>query len=177
MNRKYAIFATIVAGILALDVATKRWALAALPRGRSIYLFEEWFGDGFPLTLAFNKGAAFSIHVGDASRWFFTAVSFVALGVLLWIYRDARKDDTLRLVATSLVVAGALGNLIDRLRWDQGVVDFLGPVNLGFMRWPIFNVADSAVTVGSILLVISLYLEERALKKTAPAPEATPARE
>lgn len=177
MNRKHGILAGIVGLILVLDIITKRWALAALPRGRSIYLFEDWLGDGFPLTLAFNRGAAFSIHVGDASRWFFMAVSFVALGVLLWIYRDARRDDTLRLVAASLVVAGALGNLIDRIRWDQGVVDFLGPVNLGFMRWPIFNVADSAVTVGSILLVISLFMEERAIRRAKTAPEGAPATE
>ena len=172
MNRKYTILAAIGAVILAADIATKQWALRALPRGRSVLLFEEWLGDGLPLTLAFNKGAAFSLSVGSASRWFFIAVSFLALGVLFWIYREARRDDTLRLVSASLVAAGAVGNLIDRLRWDQGVVDFLGPVNLGFMRWPIFNVADSAITVGSILLVISLYKEERELRRAEGSAEA-----
>lgn len=176
MTRKHAIFAAVVPALVALDIATKRWALETLSGGRNIYLLEHWLGDALPLTLAFNRGAAFSIHVGDASRWFFTGVSILAMGVLLWIYRDARENDSLRLVAASLVMAGAVGNLIDRLRWDQGVVDFLGPVNLGFMRWPIFNVADSAVTVGSILLIISLYAEERATRRAQPAPDASPAR-
>lgn len=67
----------------------------------------------------------------------------------------------LRLGALSLIVAGALGNLWDRVRWDRGVVDFLGPVDLGFWDFPIFNVADVAISVGAVLLAISFWQEER----------------
>ena len=62
------------------------------------------------------------------------------------------------------MVSGALGNLYDRVRWDRGVVDFLGPVDLGFWDFPIFNVADMAITCGAILLAISFYLEEKAMQ-------------
>jgi signal peptidase II len=60
-----------------------------------------------------------------------------------------------------LVVAGAVGNLYDRLRWSRGVVDFIGPVDLGFWDFPIFNVADSAITCGAIMLALSFWQEER----------------
>lgn len=174
IKRKHLILPGVLAAVVAFDVFTKQWALAALPRGRSVLLFEEWLGDKLPLTLAFNKGAAFSISVGEYSRWFFLILSVLALILLLQLYREARNDDTLRLTSLALVCAGAVGNLIDRVRWDRGVVDFLGPVDLGFMRWPIFNVADSAVTVGAILLVISLFLEEReAGRQPEPSSEAS----
>lgn len=169
MNRKTKILAAIVPAIVALDIATKWWAQSALLHGRSVFLLESLLGDGLPLTLTYNTGAAFSLHVGPASRWFFLVVSLIALVLIAWMYAEARERDTLRLTALALVAAGALGNLIDRVRWDRGVVDFIGPVDLGFMRWPIFNAADSAVTIGAILLVISLVQEDRALKRAAEA--------
>ena len=57
-------------------------------------------------------------------------------------------------------VSGAIGNLWDRVRWDRGVIDFIGPINLGFWDFPIFNVADMAITCGAVLLAISFWLEE-----------------
>ena len=59
------------------------------------------------------------------------------------------------------MVSGAVGNLYDRVRWDRGVVDFLGPIDLGFWHFPIFNVADMAITCGAVLLAISFWLEEQ----------------
>ena len=167
MNRKTTILWTVLPTLVALDIATKWWAQRALVHRRSVFLLEEWFGDGLPLTLTYNTGAAFSINVGDASRWVFLVISILALGLIAWMYAEAEERDTLRLVALAFVAGGALGNLIDRVRWSRGVVDFIGPVDLGFMRWPIFNAADSAVTVGAVLLVISLYQEEKALKRAA----------
>ena len=58
------------------------------------------------------------------------------------------------------MVSGAIGNLYDRVRWDRGVVDFIGPIDLGLWDFPIFNVADTAITCGAILLAISFWLEE-----------------
>jgi signal peptidase II len=84
----------------------------------------------------------------------------------------AERNDWLRLLSIELVAAGALGNLIDRVRWDAGVVDFIGPINLGFMHWPIFNIADMAITMGAVLLGISLWREETAAAAAAERVEA-----
>jgi signal peptidase II len=62
-------------------------------------------------------------------------------------------------------MTGALGNLIDRVRWNKGVVDFIGPIDLGFMDWPIFNVADMAISCGAVALAISFWMEEATEKK------------
>jgi signal peptidase II len=61
-----------------------------------------------------------------------------------------------------LVGAGAIGNLIDRVRWNGGVVDFIGPFDIGSMQFPIFNIADMAITIGAVLLALSLLREDAA---------------
>ena len=158
--------------ILVADILTKRWALEALsgaPR-------PDFLGGHVPLTLAFNRGAAFGISIGNDPRWFFIPVALLALGLMIVLLVRARGDDYVRTVSLSLVIAGALGNLVDRVRWDRGVVDFIGPVDLGFMLWPIFNVADMAITCGAILLAISFWQEERGLRR-AEAATATAATE
>ena len=121
----------------------------------------EIFGGFVPLTLAYNRGAAFGISLGDDSRWFFIPITILALILLLVLLKQAARRDWLRLVSISMVVAGALGNLYDRVRWDRGVVDFIGPIDLGIMDWPIFNVADMSITCGAVLLAISFWEEER----------------
>lgn len=163
---KLPILLVTLAVVVAADLASKRWALGALGDGRPI----ELLGGFVPLTLAFNRGAAFSISVGDASRWVFLALSIAALAALLPLYRATRADDRARLFSIALVLAGALGNLIDRVRWDRGVVDFIGPIDLGFTKWPIFNVADMAITVGALLLGVSL-LRDRGMPPAAEAPK------
>jgi signal peptidase II len=161
----HLILGTIFPVIIVADLITKRWALAALESVQAHVL-----GGLVPLTLAFNKGAAFGIRIGDDSRWFFIPVTLVALTLLAMLYRQASDRDLLRVVAVSLVVSGAIGNLWDRVRWDRGVVDFIGPIDLGFWNFPIFNVADSAITCGAILLALSFWLEERKhAHATAPA--------
>lgn len=141
---------------MALDLLTKRWALDTL-----VLESRELFGGLLPLTLAFNKGAAFGMRIGEDSRWFFIPVTIIALILLGVLYKQAEERDFLRIGAISLVVSGAVGNLYDRVRWDRGVVDFLGPIDLGFWHFPIFNVADIAITCGAILLAISFWLEEQ----------------
>ena len=86
--------------------------------------------------------------------------------------------------AASFVMAGAVGNLIDRVRWDRGVVDFIGPMNLIVYNFPIFNVADMAISCGAVALAVSFWLEgkeldriareEAAAAAAAPAGELTP---
>jgi signal peptidase II len=157
VKEKITVFATIIPSVLILDFITKRWALTALGGGDRL----EILGGFVPLSLAYNRGAAFGISVGDDSRWFFIPVTILALTLLLVLLRQAERQDWLRLVSISMVVAGALGNLYDRVRWDRGVVDFIGPIDLGFMNWPIFNVADMSITCGAVLLAISFWGEER----------------
>jgi signal peptidase II len=153
---KLGILATILGVVLTLDRITKVWAEEVLV-SRSM----ELLGGLLPLTLAYNKGAAFGMSIGEDSRWFFIPVTFVALGLLVVLFRQAEAEDRLRHVALSLVMAGALGNLYDRIFISEGVVDFLGPVDLGFWHFPIFNVADISITCGAILLAISFWQEER----------------
>lgn len=168
MRPKRLIFGTIVPVVIALDLVTKRWALDALAIERG-----ELFGGLMPLTLAFNKGAAFGMRIGDDSRWFFVPVTIIALVLLGVLYRQAVQRDFLRITSISLVVAGALGNLYDRVRWDRGVVDFLGPVDLGFWHFPIFNVADIAITCGAILLAVSFWIEEQQERAAAAQEQAS----
>jgi signal peptidase II len=163
LRPKYLILGSIFPVIIVADVVTKWWAVNEL-QGR---VQAEILGGLVPLTLAYNKGAAFGIRIGDDSRWLFVPITLVALSLLAVLYRQAADRDVLRIVAISLVVSGALGNLWDRVRWDRGVVDFLGPVDLGFWDFPIFNVADSAITCGAILLAISFWMEERQLARAA----------
>jgi len=148
--------------VVSLDLITKWWALQALTPGRS----EEFLGGWVPFTLAFNQGAAFGITIGDDPRWIFIPITVLAVVFLGFLIHRAPPGDHLRVVSASLVLGGALGNLYDRVRWERGVVDFIGPIDLGFMLWPIFNVADSAITSGAILLAISFWRED-----TAEAPE------
>ena len=172
MDRKHFSAAVIVAAVLALDVFTKHWALGQLShRGGTMF-----FSDMIPLTLTYNTGVAFGLSVGG-SRWVIIAATIVVLTSLLVLFRQARPDDRLRVWSLAAVIAGATGNLVDRVRWERGVIDFIGPFDLGFANFPIFNVADMAITVGAAALAISLWLEERApVNETASLePEASEA--
>ncbi len=158
--------ALIVLGVvLVLDVLTKLWVVQRF----GLYEQVPILGDWVRLTYTHNPGAAFGIHVGEHSRIFFLVLSIVALGVLAFIYRSTPASDRLRVVALSLVAGGALGNILDRIRYERGVVDFLD-VGIGPHRWPVFNVADMAVSTGAILLLVSFYTEER--RAEAEAEEA-----
>jgi signal peptidase II len=156
VRSKLTMFAMVFPVVIALDLVTKRWAMSALVTHHG-----EMLGGLVPLTLAYNKGAAFGIHLGADSRWFFIPVTLIALALLTLLLRQASRHDYLRILSICLVISGALGNLYDRLRWSRGVVDFIGPINLGFWNFPIFNVADSAITCGAILLALSFWIEER----------------
>jgi signal peptidase II len=172
VRAKQLILAVTFPSIIALDVVTKRWALTALDSRPS-----ELLGGLVPLTLAFNKGAAFGVRLGEDSRWFFVPVTIIALVLLGVLFRQAAERDFLRIGAISLVVSGAVGNLYDRVRWNRGVVDFLGPIDLGFWDFPIFNVADMAITCGAVLLAISFWFEEQEERRAATLEVALPPEE
>jgi signal peptidase II len=159
-GRKARVFAIVFTAFLVLDVITK----ALAERHLRPHVPVEVLGELGRLTLAYNRGAAFSMHVGDASRWFFSVVAVVVLFILWRVYRESRPDDAPRAVALGMVCAGAIGNLIDRIRSERGVIDFID-LGVGDWRWYTFNVADIGVSIGAILLAWSLWREEREAKR------------
>jgi signal peptidase II len=151
-------FWPILITIVAIDVVTKAIAVDELIPARVPH---ELIGNWLRFTLVYNPGAAFGLHVGEYSRWVFTALTIGALLILGRLYITAPRGDRARVSALALVCGGAIGNLIDRLRpRSLGVVDFID-IGFGDARWPTFNVADIAVSMGAFLLAIVLWSEER----------------
>jgi signal peptidase II len=133
--------------VLILDQISKTWVLAhfRLMDRQTVTSF-------FNLVLVFNPGASFSFlaDAGGWQKWFFVVLAF---GISLWLLGLLRTHAQERLLPTalSLILGGAIGNVIDRLRFDA-VVDFLDFHVTGY-HWPAFNVADSAITVGVVLML------------------------
>lgn len=155
-GRKAALYVTLVGVIVGFDALTKYVVQQSL----ILYHPVPVLGDFFRLTYIYNPGAAFGLSLGAYSRYIFLFLTVVAVVVLFVWYHSTGEDDRLRLVAIASVTGGAIGNLIDRVRSPRGVVDFLD-VGFGAVRWPVFNIADIAVTIGAILLAISLWKEEQ----------------
>lgn len=150
-------FWAVVAAVTAADVFTKWWAETSLSPPRFAHALS---GEWVRLTLVYNPGAAFGLHVGEHSRWVFMGLTVIALGILGRLYLNTRDGDLARSISLALVCGGALGNLIDRVRSDQGVVDFID-IGFGSARWPTFNVADVAVSTGAVLLAWVLWYSEQ----------------
>lgn len=158
-----------VAVLVVSDIITKAIAVATLsPMG----VPRPVIGNVLRWTLVYNPGAAFGFYLGAYSRWIFLTLSVIALVILWRMYRQTAAGDLKRAIAISLVSAGALGNLIDRVRHEYGVVDFID-VGIGAARWPTFNVADMAVSVGAMLLAYVLWTEEEATATTGGAERAS----
>ena len=140
--------------VLVLDQVTKQAAMLLLLERQA-----ESVLPGLNLTLVFNPGAAFSF-LGEASgwqRWFLSLVGLGVSGVLVVLLRNARQPPKRLAVGYALVLGGALGNVIDRLHLGV-VVDFLD-IYYGRYHWPAFNVADSAICVGALLLALHALRE------------------
>jgi signal peptidase II len=167
LDHRYARVGALIIAILTADILSKQWALRELAHGYTVFALEG----KLPMTLAFNTGIAFGVDI--PSRWLIIIASFVIIGMLFRLLAQTEETDHMRLVSIGLVQAGAIGNLIDRLRWERGVVDFIGPIDLGFMYWPIFNVADMAITVGAVVLGVSLWREDPVLAAEADRERAT----
>lgn len=137
----------LAAGVIVLDQVSKWVVLANLQFGETIYVAPFW-----NWVLTYNPGAAFSFLADQPGwqRWFF---SILAIGVSAWIALMLRRHagETMLATALALIMGGALGNVIDRIRIGA-VVDFVQWHAAGFY-WPAFNVADSAITIGAVLLV------------------------
>ena len=149
---RYAIAAVVVV----LDQITKIWV------DRSLELYQQIpVMPSFNITLAYNEGAAFSFlsDAGGWQRWFFIGVSVVvSVCLIVWLYRMSRDEKWLA-IAIALILGGAIGNnLIDRVVYGH-VVDFI-QVFYKNSYFPSFNVADSAITVGTILLLVLTFFEK-----------------
>jgi signal peptidase II len=146
-------FWPLFALVLLTDCATKRAAeLHLVPA----HVPHEFIGEIVRLTLAYNPGAAMSLSLGAHSRIGFSLLALGALVVMAYLYRRTAPGDRQGAAGLALIAAGALGNLIDRLRSPRGVVDFID-VGLGGWRFWTFNVADMAITLGAVVLVIAMH--------------------
>lgn len=132
--------------VIALDQLAKAWVRAALTVNESVRVV----GDYVRLTYIHNEGAAFGLSVGHHSASVFLVLAIAASVLVLYLYLTTSPSERLQRVALGLILGGALGNIIDRVRWNM-VVDFF-QVGVAGHYWPIFNVADSAVTGGAVLL-------------------------
>ncbi len=141
-----------------LDQATKYFVMKGMTVGQSIPII-----DGFlSLTYVMNPGAAFGFLSSSAANFrvpFFLGVSVVAIGVVLFFYLKGARENVLLQIGLSLVLGGAAGNLIDRIRFQE-VVDFID-VYIQRLHWPAFNVADSAISIGVSVLILDMILAGR----------------
>lgn len=134
----------------------------------------EVLGETVRLTLVYNPGAAFGLHLGPYSRWIFMVLTIGALFILGRLYTTTLPGDRPRTIALALVCAGAVGNLIDRIHSAPGVIDFID-IGIGQQyRWPTFNVADMAVSIGAFLLAWVLWGEDTEQAAAAAAPARLP---
>jgi signal peptidase II len=136
----------IVISVLSLDQLTKYLITKSLALGKSIPVIQGVFN----LTLVHNRGAAFGILKNQLPLFIVTAA--VAIALIFWSLKSNSHKKNYAL-SLSLILAGALGNLIDRLLYGY-VIDFLD-----FRVWPVFNVADSAITIGAVILGICILRE------------------
>lgn len=155
----------ITGAIVLVDAFTK---LLAVDRLVPVHLPHPVLGEWLRLTLVYNRGAAFGLHLGPWSRWIFIGLTVVALAVLWSLYRSSAPEARLKVVALASVAGGALGNFVDRVRSARGVVDFID-IGIGGYRWPTFNVADIAVSVGAVTLAVLLWREDAAMARERAA--------
>lgn len=171
MTNKARVFWPLLLGLLLADCGTKRIAEDSLV----LHSPREVVGDVVRFTLAYNPGAAFGINVGPSSRVVFTVLTLVALVALIAMYRSTPAHQRVQIAALGLITGGALGNLYDRLRGAPGVVDFID-VGMGGTRFWTFNIADAGITIGAILLLISMWAEPEE-QAAGPPSQAGPARD
>lgn len=143
----------IFAASIILDQLTKLWAIRVLKDGGSIKII----GDFLRFTYAENRGAAFSIL--QDQRVFFIIITVIMLGILAYIYFKMKNITKMSKLAIGMIAGGAIGNFIDRVRFGF-VVDFIDVRFGSFYNFPIFNIADSFVVCGTILMIILILFNK-----------------
>ena len=150
---------------IVVDQLTKLWIVESIPNGGSVYVWPV-----LNIIHTYNPGAAWSMfaNAGGAQRWIFSALAIGVSAVLFyWLRRLSLAAQPLLSAGLTLILGGAIGNVIDRLRLGH-VVDFV-QVHWGSSYFPAFNVADSAISVGAAFVILDAIREgqrERKLKKS-----------
>ena len=159
MGRRFWTIGLVAAVVFVLDQLTKLWIQEAIPVWEKGFTVIPGF---FDIVHILNRGAAFGFLNRQDIDWqrpFFIVASILAVG-LIWILARSREDDGPFYVSgLGLILGGALGNLLDRVRLGV-VVDFLD-FYVGDMHWPAFNVADMGICVGAGALLVSFYQQRR----------------
>ena len=161
MNR-YKLFALTAGICLLLDQLSKFYIDSAFHLHESLPVIENFFN----LTYVRNPGAAFGILSDNAIRIpFFISVSLLASIGIIWYLRKIDSSDRWQHFSLGLIFSGAVGNLIDRIRLGE-VIDFL-VAHWYQYHWPAFNIADSAICVGVVIMLLCSWRDERQKKQTA----------
>jgi signal peptidase II len=165
MSPKFLFFAIALAIGLPTDQLTKQWIIANVHYGERIEIIPGFFN----LTHVRNPGGAFSFFASgpvEVRMAFFIGSTLLALVLLLVFLRQHPPETRLAPLALGMIMGGALGNLIDRLRYGE-VIDFLDVHLWGGYTWPTFNVADSAIVVGVVILMVEIFF----FQEQAPSEE------
>lgn len=169
-NTNGVLFWPVVVLVVGADLLTKALAAYALaPAGFPHEVAGRWLR----LTLVYNPGAAFGLHVGPWSRGVFVALAAVVLRAVWRLYRATPDRANARVFALALLAAGAVGNALTRLLSEDGVIDFLD-LGAGTHRLPTFNLADVAVAAGTALLCRGLWRATARPADETPASLGTP---
>jgi len=149
---------TTVGFVVLLDVVTKAYIVATLFLHESFAVIEGFFN----ITYVRNPGAAFGFLAGTSPGFrffFFIAITLAVIGMILYYIWKSHDKEIFETFSLSLILSGALGNMIDRVRFGE-VIDFID-VHVGSYHWPAFNVADSAISVGAAFLIFSLLRHKK----------------
>lgn len=166
LKKKTLAFWPVLIVVFVVDFVTKRLVVAELSPA---YVPHRVIDDFFRLTLAYNRDAAMGLSLGGYSRVGFALTAAIVLVILAIIYRSTPANSKAPAIALGLITAGALGNLTDRLMSSMGVVDFID-IGIGDSRFYTFNVADSAITCGAILLALLSIRGDRAGERAVVKP-------
>ena len=158
LRKRNILFLVATFLVILLDQATKAWIISTMRLYDSFVVI----GGFFNITHVRNPGAAFGFLAAAPPLFryiFFIAVTLAAILLILHYLRVSRIEETSLVSALALILAGAVGNLIDRVRFGE-VVDFLDVYIVSY-HWPAFNVADSAITVGAAILILVLLRKRK----------------
>ena len=149
----------LILAVVLLDPGTKQLVVGSLEPDRPRIIFSSGAVPSLDFVLSYNKGVSFSVlrFADDAQRWPLVGLSLLACGLLAWWLRRVPPTQPIMATGLALIIGGAFGNMLDRARIGS-VIDF---VHLSYQAWSfaIFNVADTAITLGAIATLVSLILE------------------
>jgi signal peptidase II len=167
VKRKYWVLFIFLFGVLLLDQLTKSMIV------QKLFLYEkvEVIRGFFNIIHVRNTGGAFGIFGGEKGGLgsvLFVVVSLLAIGAIVYLFVKAREDEKVLAFSFTLILSGALGNLIDRIRYGE-VIDFID-FHVSTYHWPAFNIADSAICIGIGLMALELLAKDKKKSTKSQAP-------